>query len=479
MAAMDMDVVKELHRSINEGDESKICKLYRELMTSDCLPSLEEVDQAVGNNFFYTLYAEIWYRHPGSSSIPTFPQRLASWHKYRCLFQDWSVHHVLLLLERLAELFPKLEEKDVAGELMRAAAAGGCCDSEHVSIAMGYFSKVALLRVHCLLGNYQTGLDCMRPMDITQRGFYTRHIATHITTIYHYGFANFMSGSYVEAIREFNEILKTEQQQPQQNEQRILDKMRDLLAVCLSLCPEVQLELVDERLGYQLMKNHGENIVRMQSCDDADAKAVFKELLSHAWPRFTTSFAPSSGDPREFFSMEELEELVPEGEDGEFLAIVFPDFFGPSAPSYVSPLANYEELDAVIENMLKSKRSKPTSTTEPYESDARTTINLNDDFDEFEQPQELPQPKDRDRSKAAARARGTSSSMPSDGPSKLDEFDNRLNKLLSIMEKEQELKMEKQIQKDMGFLAKDFSHLAEEDRVILEARKAQIRAKYI
>ncbi|KAJ0913846.1 putative Zinc finger, PARP-type, translation initiation factor 3 complex subunit L [Helianthus annuus] len=401
MAAMDMDVVKELHRSINEGDESKICKLYRELMTSDCLPSLEEVDQAVGNNFFYTLYAEIWYRHPGSSSIPTFPQRLASWYNYRCLFEDlipwisdarfpyqwlwdmvdefvnqfqsfselrakdptklkeyyedWSVHYVLLLLERLAELFPKLEEKDVARELMRAAstaaAGGGCCDSEHVSIAMGYFSKVALLRVHCLLGNYQTGLDCMRPMDITQRGFYTRHIATHITTIYHYGFANFMSGSYVEAIREFNEILKTKQQQPpQQKEQQMLDKMHALLAVCLSLCPEVQLELVDERLGYQLMKNHGENMLRMQSCDDADAKAVFKELLSHAWPRFTTPFAPSSGDPRQFFSMEELEELVPEGEGEEFLAIAFPDFFGPSAPSYVSPLAKYEQVQIFCSN---------------------------------------------------------------------------------------------------------------------------------
>ncbi|KAM0015515.1 putative Zinc finger, PARP-type, translation initiation factor 3 complex subunit L [Helianthus debilis subsp. tardiflorus] len=398
MAAMD--VVLALYRSTNERDENMMCTLYRALMMSDRLPSLEDVKQVVGNSIFYALYAEIWYRHPaGSSSIPTFPQRLASWYNYRCLFEvvipilsdsrfpyqwlwdmvdefvnqfqsfselrakdptklkeyyeDWSVHYVLLLLERLAELFPKLEVKDVAGELMRAAAAagGGCCDSEHVSIAMGYFSKVALLRVHCLLGNYQTGLDCMRPMDITQRGFYTRHIATHITTIYHYGFANFMSGSHVEAIREFNEILKTEQQQqPQQNEQRILDKMRDLLAVCLSLCPEVQLELVDERLGYQLMKNHGENIVRMQSCDDADAKAVFKELLSHAWPRFTTSFAPSSGDPREFFSMEELEELVPEGEDEEFLAIVFPDFFGPSDPSYVSPLANYEEVQIFCSN---------------------------------------------------------------------------------------------------------------------------------
>ncbi|XP_021975364.1 uncharacterized protein LOC110870496 [Helianthus annuus] len=91
----------------------------------------------------------------------------------------------------------------------------------------------------------------------------------------------------------------------------------------------------------------------------------------------------------------------------------------------------------------RSKRSKSTSATEPSESDARTTINLNDDFEKFEQSQELRRPKGSDRSKAAARARVTSSSTPSDGPSRLDEFDNRLNKLLSMKENEQELKMEK------------------------------------
>ncbi|XP_022042185.1 uncharacterized protein LOC110944848 [Helianthus annuus] len=120
----------------------------------------------------------------------------------------------------------------------------------------------------------------------------------------------------------------------------------------------------------------------------------------------------------------------------------------------------------------RSKRSKSTSITEPSESDARTTVNLNDDFDEFEQPQELPRPKGRDKSKAAARAQDTSSSTPSDGPSSLDELNNILNKVLSMKEKEQELKMEKQIKKDMEFLTKDFSQLAEEERVILEARKA-------
>ncbi|XP_022029539.1 glutathione S-transferase T3-like [Helianthus annuus] len=83
----------------------------------------------------------------------------------------------------------------------------------------------------------------------------------------------------------------------------------------------------------------------------------------------------------------------------------------------------------------RSKQSKSTSTTEPSEFDARTTINLNEDFDEFEQPQELPRPKGRDKSKAAAQARDTSSSTASDDPSRLDEFDNRLNKIISMKER--------------------------------------------
>lgn len=57
---------------------------------------------------------------------------------------------------------------------------------------LGYFSMVGLLRVHCLLGDYQTGLKCLLPIDISQQGVYTSVIGSHITTIYHYGFANLM-----------------------------------------------------------------------------------------------------------------------------------------------------------------------------------------------------------------------------------------------------------------------------------------------
>ena len=62
---------------------------------------------------------------------------------------------------------------------------------------LGYFSMVGLLRVHCLLGDYQTGLKCLLPIDISQQGVYTSVIGSHITTVYHYGFSNLMLRRYV------------------------------------------------------------------------------------------------------------------------------------------------------------------------------------------------------------------------------------------------------------------------------------------
>lgn len=68
--------------------------------------------------------------------------------------------------------------------------------SSNVLKVLGYFSMVGLLRVHCLLGDYHTGLKCLLPIDISQQGVFTSVIGSHITTIYHYGFANLMLRRY-------------------------------------------------------------------------------------------------------------------------------------------------------------------------------------------------------------------------------------------------------------------------------------------
>lgn len=107
---------------------------------------------------------------------------------------------------------------------------------------------------------------------------------------------------YVEAIREFNKILlyiyKTKQyhQKSPQYEQILKknEQMYALLAISLSLCPQVK--LVEETVNSQLREKYGEKMLRMQRCDD-EAFALYDELFSYACPKFITPSAPSYEEP--------------------------------------------------------------------------------------------------------------------------------------------------------------------------------------
>lgn len=61
---------------------------------------------------------------------------------------------------------------------------------------LGYYSMIGLLRIHCLLGDYHTALKCLAPINLNQQGVYTIVIGSHISTIYHFGFANLMMRRY-------------------------------------------------------------------------------------------------------------------------------------------------------------------------------------------------------------------------------------------------------------------------------------------
>ena len=107
---------------------------------------------------------------------------------------------------------------------------------------------------------------------------------------------------YVEAIREFNKILlyiyKTKQfhQKSPQYEQILKknEQMYALLAIALSLCPQVK--LIEETVNSQLREKYGEKMNRMQRYDD-EAFAIYDELFSYACPKFITPSPPSFEEP--------------------------------------------------------------------------------------------------------------------------------------------------------------------------------------
>ncbi|KAI3983204.1 hypothetical protein MKX01_039695, partial [Papaver californicum] len=213
--------------------------------------------------------------------------------------QAWNVNDVLNFLQALVEkskIIQILEQEKEGLEEFTINCGYFYTGGSNVLKVLGYFSMVGLLLVHCLLGDYHTGLKCIQPIDVSQSGVYTHVIGSHIAIVHHYGFANLMLRGYVESIREFSKILlymieEYHQESPQYKQ--ILKKngqMYALLALSLSLCP--QEKLVVEDVNTQLKEKYGATMMRMQRYDD-EAYALYDELFSYVCPEFITPSAPT------------------------------------------------------------------------------------------------------------------------------------------------------------------------------------------
>jgi translation initiation factor 3 subunit L len=110
------------------------------------------------------------------------------------VLQCWNVYGVLNYLQAL------IEKSDIVQILMDEESSASFTATDgydyqggsNVLKVLGYFSIVGLLRVHCLLGDYSSGLKCLLPIDINQQGVFSSVVGCHITTIYYYVFANLM-----------------------------------------------------------------------------------------------------------------------------------------------------------------------------------------------------------------------------------------------------------------------------------------------
>ncbi|KAI9106728.1 hypothetical protein K1719_022454 [Acacia pycnantha] len=427
---------------IHQMYESSFQTLSERLFKDTPWPSVDAVSIYVDNDHvFRLLYREMWFRHLYARLTPTLNQRIDSWDNYCSLFQvvlcdvvtvqlpnqwlwdmvdefvyqfqsfcqyrakmknkteheiailkqydkAWNVYGVLNYLQALVEKSSIIQilEREKEGLEQFTATDGYSYDGgSNVLKVLGYFSMIALLRVHCLLGDYQTGLKCLLPIDITQQGVYTSVIGSHIATIYHYGFANLMLRRYVETIHEFSKILlyvyKTKQyhQKSPQYEQILKknEQMYALLAICLSLCPQNQ--LVDELVNSQLRDKYGEKMIRMQRYDD-EAFAIYDELFSYACPKFITPSAPSFEEPLVNYNQDayrlQLKLFLYEVKQQQLLSGVR-TFLKLYSTISLAKLASYMEVDeATLRSILVTYKHK----THAVDSDRKIVSNADVDF---------------------------------------------------------------------------------------------------
>ncbi|KAF6164412.1 hypothetical protein GIB67_025238 [Kingdonia uniflora] len=427
---------------IHQMYEGSFQKLSDRMFKESPWPSVEAVARYVDHDHvFCLLYREMWFRHLYARLSPTLKQRIDSWDNYCSLFQvvlhgvvnmqlpnqwlwdmvdefvyqfqsfcqyrakmktkteqeiallrqfdqAWNVYGVLNFLQALVEksaIIQILEQEKEGGEQFTATDGYDYNGGSNVLKVLGYFSMVGLLRVHCLLGDYHTGLKCLLPIDITQPGVYTCVIGSHITTIYHYGFANLMLRRYVEAIREFSKILlyifKTKQyhQKSPQYEQILKknEQMYALLAIGLSLCPQVK--LVAEDVNTQLREKYGDKMMRMQRYDD-EAYALYDELFSYACPKFITPSGAVYEEPLVNYNQDayrlQLKLFLYEVKQQQLLSGVRTYLKLYSSIS-IGKLATYMEVDEpTVRSILLTYKHK----THAVDSDGKIISNADVDF---------------------------------------------------------------------------------------------------
>lgn len=430
--------VYEIHQMCETSFQSLSERLFKDTPW----PSVEAIAPYVDNDHvFCLLYREMWFRHLYARLSPTLKQRIDSYDNYCSLFQvvlhgvvnmqlpnqwlwdmvdefvyqfqsfcqfraklknkteqelallrqhdkAWNVYGVLNFLQALVEkssIIQILEQDKQGHEQFTATDGYDYSGGSNVLKVLGYFSMVGLLRVHCLLGDYNTALKWLQPIDISQQGVYTSVIGCHIATIYHYGFANLMLRRYVDAVREFNKVLlyiyKTKQyhQKSPQYEQILKknEQMYALLAVSLSLCP--QTKLVDESVNSQLREKYGDKMMRMQRYDD-EAFGIYDELFSYACPKFITPSAPSFEEPLVNYNQDayrlQLKMFLYEVKQQQLLSGVR-TFLKVYSSISLAKLANYMEVDEpTLRTILLTYKHK----THSVDSEGRIISNADIDF---------------------------------------------------------------------------------------------------
>lgn len=317
-------------------------------------PSVELLADLVDeDHVFCLLYKELYFRHLYARTVPDLRQRCESWDNYCALFgvilhgnvnmqlptiwlwdmidefvyqfqsycqyrgklQDrpaeelellkqcekvWDIDDVLNILQALVDKSLVVEDLLADGGATLHESDGYLPGQSNVLKMLGYFSLVALLRVHTLIGDYHSALKAVYPINVFDRNylFTPKIVGANITLFYYAGFSYLMMRRYVDAAKCFNTVLvyinrtKSYHQRSSFYEQMLkkMEQLYSLLAITFSLCPSAQ-KLIDESVLASLKERHGEDgkMAKMSRGEEA----TFDRLFSYACPRFITAAPPA------------------------------------------------------------------------------------------------------------------------------------------------------------------------------------------
>jgi len=329
--------------------ESGFNKLTEKYFKDSTWPSADLIAPLVNHDqVFLILYKELYYRHIYSKMVPNIEQRIDSWKNYCDFFnlllksnvdldldlpkqwiwdmidefiyqfqsfyqyrsklknkkqeelvalknnpQIWSVSLVINYLQSLVAKSNIIQFLQRQKQGVEESAPQPDFHTHPVYRYVGYFSLIGLLRIHCLLGDYELALKTIAPIDLYIKGLFTQVTACHITLYYYVGFVYVMLRRYPDAIKAFSHILLYISRMKQfhtrsyqfDQVQKKTEKMYGLLAICISLCPQ----RVEESVHTILREKYSDKMLKMQKGDEA----TFEELFTLACPKFINPATPN------------------------------------------------------------------------------------------------------------------------------------------------------------------------------------------
>lgn len=351
-----------LRRAIQEGSlmemqniyETSLTKLMDQFRNSLPPPSAPQMIDILGDDELFTIiYKELYYRQIYATDQPTLDDRFNSYYNYVNLFnyilssqgpvslelpnqwlweimddfvyqfqsfsvylskvdkmntaelkhcqehpKMWNVHSVLNVLHSLVQKSNINEQLEVYSNGGNPDDVAGEYGSKPLYKMLGYFSLIALLRLHSQLGDYYQAIKILRHLELNRKGL-SRVPACHVSTYYYVGFAYMMMRRYEDAIRTFSNVLiyimrtkATLQSQArtyqQQQMQKQMEKMYALLSICMVLHPQ----RTDEGILNELKNRHSDSMLKMSQGD----MEAFEKQFTFGCPRFLSPVSPFTYD---------------------------------------------------------------------------------------------------------------------------------------------------------------------------------------
>ncbi|OAF71997.1 hypothetical protein A3Q56_00221 [Intoshia linei] len=333
---------------VKECYDKKFVEITNTFFDNVPWPSIESMDNYVNiDTVFSRLYKEIYYRHYYArvEGGPQLDARIDSYNNYINIFQGlllandpvdlhlpsiwlwnmvtefiyqfqaftqfryrniektlnkdtsnaWNVHSVIkicvLMCDR-ANINNQLILLNEGEDRMNAAGKFGCRD---IYYELGLFSLIGLLRINCLLADYQHALSYVANIDRIILSTICKVPECIINYYYYVSFCYFMLRRYTEAISYICAAINYEEEQSStinkgiyNEKKQLVDKMFYILAMSLALNP-LQ---IDESIMHDMKNRLSDRYGKLLAGDLKEFENCFKTSC----PKFVSPFIPTDSE---------------------------------------------------------------------------------------------------------------------------------------------------------------------------------------